>query len=400
MLRHTTLKLQVPRHPSLRAFGYLAVLLGIAQGIFFAIFPLVLERDLHGAARVGYYYALIGIMGLCASVASTVIFRRVSRVRIAYWSFVISTFAIGFMTLAKDIWHLAGLDIPRAIAVIFVNIAFSLFVADYLKREFAAGQAAIFAWSNLGWLIGPLIGGLSAARWGYEAAFILSSVAFMACLVFFLYQHLIARHPHFTHGTHAESLGELWSNIKAYVQHPELGRVFRVSFGINIWWSVRGIYIPLAIVALGFGTRTVGLVTAGTGIPLILMEFWTGTQAAIRGVRRYIILGFTALTIFATLLGVFSKMAYVLFAIFIIANVGAALIEPLQNTYFLEAVRVEEREHLYGIYNTGALMAGIVAPVATSLIFGLGFGFRGIWIFLAVAMLFFCGDAFFIKKRY
>lgn len=399
MLHHAHLKHQVPNHPSQRAFGYMSLLLSTAQGIFFSIFPLVLERTLHGAERVGYYYALIGLIGLATSVASTVVFQRISRVRIAYWSFATAIIAIGLMTLVKNIWHIAGLDIPRAVAVVFVGISFSLFVADYMKREVAKGQAAIFAWSNVGWLIGPFIGGLSAARWGYEAAFAFSSLMFLVTLIFFTYQHFFIRHPHFKHGTHDKGLSELWSNIKEYARHPELGRVFRVTFGINTWWSIRGIYIPLSIITLGFGPGTVGLVGAATGLPLLMMEFWTGTQAEKFGVRRFIIIGFGLLAVFAALFGIFAAVPYVLFALFVFSNFGAALVEPLQNTYFLESIRPAEKDRLYGIYNTGYLLASILAPIATSVVFGLGWGVRGVWGLLACAMFFFFIDALFIKKK-
>ena len=403
MLRFTSSKLQTHhKNHSARIFAWLSLICGIGSAVFWTIFPLILHGKIHSESIVGYYFSFIALIGLIVSILSTLLFQRYSRIHITKVVFIISILALFFMTFAKNMWQIVGLDIPRAIAEVLIWMSLSLFVHEYSKKaNIALEEGRYYLFNNIGWIIGPLIGGYSAKFFGNESIFIVSTFFFLVALLVFLHQGFVVKHPHIQNGIHTEGIRELWDNMKTFLQRVELRKVFFVSLGLTFWWKLRGVYMPLTIENMGYSQDVVGWVMSMGILPLVLLEQYAGRLAQRNGVRTYIILGFTLVAAFVLSFIFASPWPILLFVLFASADIGAAFLEPLRITYFFEVVKKKEAERFFGLYNTAETLGHIMAPLLGGFFLFVGQGnIQYLWGGFFLLFVLFAFGSRTIKKKY
>jgi len=381
MLRHTQFKIKTHhREPDGRIFSWLSMITAVGNSIVFTILPLILFEKLQNESLVGYYYSIIAVVVLGASIYSTLLFQKFSKVRIAKAALTIAILALFGLTFADTIWHIGGLDIPRVICLITFAVALSIFIDDYTDRKnLAKAEGKFYMFYNIGLLIGPVIAGYTAKYLGTQYVFIFAGLFYLLALLVFVYQHIYQKNPHIVHSTHEEGISELFLNIKEFFKNREFRKVFLVALGINYWWCVSIVYIPLEVKNLGFGENVVGWIVAASAIPLILLEKITGKFGDKHGVRRPVILGYSLLVLFILSFPFFYSLPIVTLIAFCLVNIGASFIEPLQETYFFKVAKNNEREKFFGIYNSAQPLASILSPLIGGLLYAAG-GSVGLWI--------------------
>lgn len=384
------------KHDLGKLFAWLALTTGLGSAAFWTIFPLIVNSFLHSEALVGVFFSTIAVITFCGSLASTVILRKFSRIKITKTAFLTASIAIIGFTLVASTVHLYAIEFFRALAVLLIGIVISLYVRDTAKRtKLGLAEGRYYLFANIGWLIGPVIGGIIAQYVSRDAVFYWSAALYLVSLLLFHINHK-KDHPLLTHNTEEKTLRELWPNIKSFFAVKELRKVYLMAFGMNYWWAVSSIYIPLYIVQQGFGDRVVGWVIAGGILPLVLLEKWVGSRADKKGVRRYLAFGFFFLAIMTAL---FTSLPWVTIILILmaVANVGAAFVEPLQETYLFTVIKKKDEERFYGVYNTADPLANILGPLCAAGLVVLG-GFSGVWIGSALILLILALFALSVKK--
>ncbi|MFC1659751.1 MFS transporter, partial [Pseudomonadota bacterium] len=245
------------------------------------------------------------------------------------------------------------------------------------KSELALNEGYYYLYSNIGWLFGPLIAGYAAKIFGNESVFIITSICFSIVLIYFLQQKFI---PDQISIKNKEKFSEILSNFKNFFGNIELRKVFIISLGLNFWWAISWIYIPLSVENLGFNQDVVGLVMSGGILPLILLEGWVGKRADKKGIRLYILFGFMFLSVVTLLFPSASKYPIILFILFALVNIGAAFIEPLTEVYFFKTVKCKNRERFFGTYTTAGHISNIFGPIIGSLLIILNQNMNTLWI--------------------
>ncbi|HEY5713846.1 MAG TPA: MFS transporter, partial [Candidatus Gracilibacteria bacterium] len=81
---------------------------------------------------------------------------------------------------------------------------------------------------------------------------------------------------------------------------------------------------------------------------------------------------------------------------FALSNIGAALIEPLQEVYFFKEASKHHKEKLFGIYNSADPVANIIGPCIAGYLIIYG-GLDWLWIGTAVILFLFFLLSFRIK---
>lgn len=381
------------------AFAWMALLIGIGNAAFWTIFPLILDDVVGDESKVGLYYSALSVISLVASILSTALFTRVSKVKIMHVTMILAIVMLVGMTFVEKLFHIAGLDVPRAVCVLLFTTCLSLFVYDFSTKErLALDEARYYLFANIGWVVGPVVGGTIAKLYGNQSIFIFVSAWFALALLYFTHMHLVVRHPHLHHGTHDITVRDLFANLVEYMRTLSLLKVLGVALGLNFWFTISAIYIPLAIEDMGYGQDVVGLVITGSMVPLMLLEGPVGKVAAKVGIRLPVMCGFFVLATVTALYGSLSPWPAALLFAFAAVNVGAAMIEPLQETFFFQSVKKKDVGRFFGIYNTAEPIASITGPLMASIAFGIG-GYASIWVFLSGAMMVFLFISLFIPKK-
>jgi MFS family permease len=375
------------KHDLGKLFAWLALTTGLANAAFWTIFPLVVKNVIKSEALVGIFFSIISVIAFGGSLLSTVILRKISRVKIMKWGYISCTIFILLFTLIITKTHLYFLEIPRALFTLIVGIVLSLYIRDTAKaHQLGLAEGRYYLYANIGWLIGPIIGGYLGQLISRDAVFVFSALLYLTSFLIFQHQHF-KKHPLIKHKKEKQTANELFSNIKYFFKIKELWKVYAIAFGLNYWWAVSSIYIPLYIISNGFGDNVVGWVVAGGILPLVLFEKLIGKLADKHGLRIYLAIGFLILALVTVFFNLISFVPIVLILMAVV-NLGAALIEPLQETYLFKIIKKKDEERFYGVYNTADPLANILGPLIAAG-FILMWGLPGVWYGSAAILLIF-----------
>ena len=379
-----------------KLFAWLALTTGLANAAFWTVFPLVVENVVKSEVWVGIFFSLISILAFVGSLLSTVILRKFSRVKIMEWSYIGCTIFILLFTLIITKTHLYFFEIPRALFTLIAGIILSLYIRDTAKvHKLGLAEGRYYLYANIGWLIGPIVGGYLGQLVSRNAVFVFSALLYLLSFIIFQNQHL-KKHPLLKHQREEQTMAELLSNIQYFFKIKELRKVYAISLGLNYWWAVSCIYIPLYVINNGFGDSVVGWVIAGGILPLVLFEKLIGRLADKNGLRIYLAVGFLIIAIVTIFFNLIPIVPIVLILMAVV-NIGAALIEPLQETYLFKIIKKKDEERFYGVYNTADPLANILGPLVAS-VFVLLFGLPGVWYGSAAILLIFMFIALRAKK--
>ncbi len=375
------------RHAEGAKLARLSLIVNIGDAAFWTILPIQIAVLAGGDGPVGFYFAAVALLGTVAAVASSATFRRHRKVLIGSISLVLIVVLLIGMSLAGSLSMLAAFDLPRSVAYLLLTIVMGLLVRDLATAaNIAIQEGRRYLFINLGWLIGPLLAGYVARFLSIEAVFLVISGLFALALAYLWRLHLDA-HPALTPGGEVEHGHEAIASLVAFLRRPRLRRVFVLAVGLEVWWIISSIYVPLAVIDLGYGPDIVGWVVTGGIVPLVLLEVWVGRRAQERGTRPYLIAGFLILGWGAASFPLLGFSPALLLFMFAAVNIGAALIEPLTDAYFFEVATLDEATRFFGIYNASAPMAGLLGPLVGAVVLTVGLGLNGVWVATALLML-------------
>jgi MFS family permease len=382
-----------PRRPALQhqhaegaRLARLSLIVNIGDAAFWTILPIQIAVLAGGDGPVGFYFAAVALLGTVAAVASSATFRRHRKVVIGAASLAVIVPLLIGMSFAGSLWVLAIFDLPRSVAYLLLTIVMGLLVRDLATAaNIAIREGRRYLFINLGWLIGPVVAGYVARFVSIEAVFLVVSGLFAVALVY-LWRLQAGGHPALQLDGDVEHGHETTAGLVAFLRRPRMRSVFVLAVGLELWWVVSSIYVPLAVIDLGFGPDIVGWVVTGGIVPLVLLEVWVGRRAQARGTRPYLTAGFLILGIGATSFPFLGFSSGLLLFMFAAVNVGAALIEPLTEAYFFEVATLDEAARFFGIYNASAPMAGLLGPLVGAMVITVGLGLNGVWLVTALLM--------------
>ena len=384
--------LKFPKIPlSLNGVNYLIFIVlinSIGASMLVPIFPLYIKSLVsNNNALVGYVSAFIAALLIFYTLICTKLFFKFKKLNLLRWGF----FGLGItqfiFILLVDIKQFLILEVFRTFFLVATYLTLGLFVREYTPtNSMGKAEGRYFTISNVGFLLGPLIGGLLASAYSFNTVFIVSAIPLLVIttlLLFIPLKETITNHKHKL-------------SLLDYFKNKDLILIYFLSMGLFAWWSVLYTYLPLYADTFGFSAKIIGYSLFGAAIPLIFLEIPLGRLADRNGFRKYISLGFL-------IIGIFLALTYLVKPIYVIilitlATIGAAFIEPLLEAYFFKQVKTKENEHnLYPVYKTASHLSNIIAPIIFSTIL-IYFNFKGVFLFAALIMFGFMLLAMKLKK--
>ncbi|MBT3704216.1 MFS transporter [Candidatus Peregrinibacteria bacterium] len=365
-----------------RIFSWTSLIYSFGLGLMLPIFPGFIESIVKHEAYVGYFYSVMSISMVLAGLTSAYFFRKYPRMKILVVSLVVNALLMMSFVFVNNFYQLFVIDFLRVFASLYVMMSMALMVHAFAKaKDLGKTEGFYFLFNNIGYFAGPLVGGIIAKYGGVEPVFVLSGLSLLVALSYIIHQHLVEEHPSLALPHKTKKVGVGLENVKLFLQSKNRIGAYLVSVALISWMSFKQIVIPLFVLAMGFGADTAGLIISLTIVPCLLFEMPIGKYADEKGFRIPIALGFLIITF--SLLAISISPYFILdAALFIIANIGAALIEPLHDVYFFKNVKKDEEDVLFGIFATADPIGRFVGPaiISTSLIF---FPFQGLFIVFA-----------------
>ena len=260
---------------------------------------------------------------------------------------------------------------------------FGIMIRDESKlKDLSRNEGFMYTLNNTGWLIGPLAAGFLASRFGVSNIFLLAAFFVFMSLILFkrLNIHEIKR-------KYKKIDNSVFENFKHFFRNKDLLKIYIVSGGINLWWGVLYIYVPLLIIKNGLGLEWVGIFLSAVIVPLVLFEYIIGRITDKKGFKIFFILGYLIMAIFAFLAFLAPNIFWIM-GLLALASIGAAMLEATTETYFFEIIRKSDEEKLYGPYcTTSDIMSASGKFIAAGIILVLAYNY--IFLALAIEMIFF-----------
>ncbi len=366
--------------------AHLFVCIGFA--IFDAVWAVHLDSFLHNASLVGLVSGSLNLLALLYYIFAAPLLERNAQTRIIGTSLL--GLVLGYVAFAFT--HNIIVLLIVAVFTVFCQTIYSATLGVLVRDssssdELGSAEGIRYVMSNVGWLVGPLLGGFVIARYSTNATFLFS--ALFALLTVLMYRALKIRDFHHHKGDYS-TLKRCLGHLVEFFRKKERLNAYAIAGGINIYWAIVYIYLPLVIIRNGLGGEWVGYTLFGVVVPLVLLEYPIGRVTNKHTIRWMFIAGYGIIAVFAYLAGIASSV-FMVITFFIIASIGAAFIEGTRETYFFRTVSQEEENRFYGPFMThtqvfsmlGKLIGGLVLfflPMNTLfIIIGAIMGVYAIW---------------------
>ena len=293
-----------------------------------------------------------------------------------------------FNTLPAFLILISLVMIARALRIESFNIIFR----DNLKdKDLNEKEGLMYSVLNLGWLVGPLIAGFFMVRFGLSSVFIFASIFFAIALLLFLAMNLkdIKKER-------VKIDDNSWKNFFDFVKNKKQHQPYLVSFGLQVWWSMIYVYVPLFIIMNGLKEPAVAIFMSLVVLPLILMEKHVGKWSARIGLKFFFAKGFLGLAILSLILFFVQDITLQLGFLFL-GSLFASFIEPLQDTFFFKRTKKLEEEKYYPLFQTARDTGGLLGKLLFALIL-LFLDYHFVYLAMFVLMSFFAYHVLRIKE--
>lgn len=344
------------------SFANLGLFTGFADGIYNAVYSLVILEIFKSSAVVGVYVAIYSVFCFFVGLFANEIFRLFSKVRVFY--FVMLMLAVCYAMMGFSILPRTFiiLDYTTGVAITFVGMLIPLFMSDFSKNiGMARLNSRYHLWMNVGALFAPIIAVLIANNFGNRAAFFGSAVIYLAGWILFKYFRIVQEDKQIRPVNPRKTFKALWRNTIGFFKLPGMLRAYLVNFGYYSLRAMRVLYVPILVIENGFDKDVLGWVLTLGIVPYLLLSEFMGRVVRRTGKTLWLILGFGSFAILSALATVVTGIP--LLAIFVAWQISGALMESVHDLLFFDNTKKAQQTRFYGVFRTSANLPNVLAPI-------------------------------------
>ena len=343
------------------SFANLGLFTGFADGIYNAVYSLVILEIFRSSAVVGLYVALYSAFCMFVGLFANEVFRRFSKVRVFYFVLLMLGAGYAMMSFSIQPETFVTLDFTTGIAITLSQMLIPLFMSDFSgKVGMARLNARYHLWMNIGALLAPMIAVIIATNFNNRTAFMASSLIYIAAWTFFKWFHIVQPDKEIKPVNPRRTIRALWKNTRAFFAAPGMLRAYLVNFGYYSVRAMRILYVPIVVIEAGFTKDTLGLVLTLGIIPYILLSEVMGRAVRKYGKKIWLILGFASFAVLAAIASLVT--GYPLLVIFIAWQFSGALMEPVHDLLFFDNTAPAQQTRFYGVFRTSVNLPNVIAP--------------------------------------
>lgn len=344
------------------SFANLGLFTGFADGIYNAVYSLVILDIFRSSATVGIYVALYSAFCLIVGLFANEIFRRFSKVRVFYFTLLMLTACYAMMSFSILPRTFIILDFTSGIASTLVLMLIPLFMSDFSRNiGMARLNARYHLWLNIGALFAPMVAVAIADFYGTNrSAFFASALIYLAAWGVFKYFAIVQQDKQIKSVNPRRTFKALWKNTVAFFKTPGMTRAYLVNFGYYSLRALRVLYVPIVVIEAGFSKDALGWVLTLGIIPYLVLSEAMGKLAKKYGNKLWLSLGFLSFAGLAACATV--ATGYPLLMIFIAWQISGALMESVHDLLFFDAVKKSQQTKFYGVFRTSLNLPSVIIP--------------------------------------
>lgn len=313
-------------------------------------------------STIGYISGALVLISVIVAIFSTPILEKYNQNKI-----LIICIAVGILSYLT-----IGLFPSKTLFLIIVSILtiFSVYQTECFdivfrdnttKKKLNKEEGELYTLLNVGWLIGPIIAGYVMFKHNISSVFFVATTFLSIAIIILVLLHLRE-----VHKQRKVLNRNIFHNIKDFFRNKKVHLPYILSAGIEVWWALIYIYVPLFMIKQGLPDILVGAFMAAIIIPLVLVEYFVGKNSEKKGFKPFFYWGYGILAMISIALFWLSNFIYIQLLLMIIASFFVGFLEPIQDTFFFDNVKKDEEEKYYPYYSTAAHTGGLVGKIAVA----------------------------------
>jgi MFS family permease len=257
---------------------------------------------------------------------------------------------------------------------------FGLIVKDKSnQKQLSRNEGLVYTFMNVGWVLGPLIAGFIADKFGINRVFLLSATFMFMAFVLFRISNIKDSH------VKKKVDLNLLKNFLAFFKDKQRVLAYIIAGGGNFWWILIYLFMPLYILKQGLGDLWIGYFLFAVALPLVLSEYKISKFVGKVGFQKMFKIGFLILAI-AAIACFFVNNIYAIMIILVLASIGPAILEPNTEAYFFDITPDKDESRFYGPFNTSIDVNQFVAKIVSAVVL-LFLPFKYIFLVFAAGMI-------------
>lgn len=365
------------------SFANLGLFTGFADGIYNAVYSLVLLEIFRSSAIVGLYVALYAAFCMIVGLFANELFRQFSKVRVFYFAMLMLAVCYAMMSFSIRPGTFIILDYTTGIAITLTTMLIPLFMSDFSRGiGMARLNSRYHLWLNIGAFFAPMVAVAISGIAGNRAAFFASAVIYLAGWATFKYFRVVQQDKQIKPVSPRRTARALWRNTLAFFKKPGMTRAYIVNFGYYSLRAMRYLYVPIVVIENGFTNEALGWVLTLGIVPYLLLSEAMGRLVRRFGKRIWLLAGFlsfAALSAMATFV-----TGYPLLVIFVAWQVSGALMESVHDLLFFDNTKKSEQARFYGVFRTSVNLPNVVAPMLGAICITVFGGTSAVWVVTAL----------------
>ena len=344
------------------SFANLGLFTGFADGIYNAVYSLVLMEIFANSAIVGVYVAIYAAFCMGVGLFANEILRRFSKVRVFYFVMLMLAVCYAMMSFSIRPSTFVILDYATGIAITLVGVLIPLFMSDFSgKIGMARLNSRYHLWMNVGALFAPMIAVAVADQFNNRAAFFASALIYLAGWMAFKLFHVVQQDKKIKPVNPRKTVHALLKNAVAFFRRSGMARAYAVNFGYYSLRAMRYLYVPIVVIENGFSRDALGWVLTLGIIPYLILSDLMAGLVRRYGKNKWLLIGFSSFAILSALATFVT--GYPLLVIFVAWQISGALMESVHDLLFFDGTSRAEQTKFYGIFRTSVNLPNVIAPI-------------------------------------
>jgi MFS family permease len=338
--------------------GIVGLLVAFSSSFVVTIWAIYLDSFVNNISTVGFISAFLTLIGIASYFISIPFIERTSKSKI--FSHVLIIFVLAYIVLffTKSLWMFILVATILTISGTLRLTSFGLMIKDKSKKEkLSRNEGLLFTFTNIAFVIGPLLAGFISSKFGVKYIFLIASL-------FLIFAFFILRIGKVKDNRKDKKVhNNILKNFKAFFNNKDRLLAYVLGGGVGFWWILSYLYVPLYIIRSGLDTIWVGYFLFALPIPLILFEYKFASSVKKHGYKRLFKIGFLIPAIASLICFFFIDQIFVVLGILVFSSIGLAMLEPTVEAYFFRISSKKDEQRFYGPYNTRIEVFGFIGKV-------------------------------------
>lgn len=344
------------------SFANLGLFTGFADGVYNAVYSLVILEIFRSSAIVGIYVAIYSVFCFLVGLFANEIFRQFSKVKVFYFAMLMIAICYAMMSFSILPRTFIILDYTTGFAITLTAVLIPLFMSDFSEKiGMARLNARYHLWLNVGAFFAPMVAVLVANKFGNRAAFMGSAIIYFVGWFIFRLFKIVQQDRQVKPVSPRKTFRALVRNTRQFFAVPGMMRAYLVNFGYYSLRALRVLYVPILVIENGFTKDTLGVVLTLGIIPYLFMSEIMGRLVRRFGKTIWLVIGFGSFAVLSAMAVFVTGVP--LLAIFVAWQISGAFMEPVHDLLFFDnAPTKAQQTRFYGVFRTSTNLPNVIVP--------------------------------------